>query len=89
MSKTMNINGHEFDVIGEVKSKQLGQGVPLLDIPMMSDEKWHEICLKGHHKQFERAYGRKAVDDEEATEYARERHRIFCKEQGIECNIQW
>lgn len=40
----MVINGKEYPVIGKVKSEFLcGLEVPILDIPMMSDERWMEL----------------------------------------------
>lgn len=41
----MNIGGMDYPVIGFVKDKKYGRQ-PLVDIPMMSDYKWHVICLK-------------------------------------------
>ena len=39
----MIINGKDYPVIGTVKSTVLGNvSVPVLDIHMMSDEKWVE-----------------------------------------------
>lgn len=42
--KTMKIGQREYPVVGHVESKQMGT-VPLVDIPMMSDYKWHLSCL--------------------------------------------
>ncbi len=39
----MIINGINYPVIGKVKSETLGKEIPILDIPMMSDEKWREL----------------------------------------------
>lgn len=40
----MVISGKDYPVIGTVKSKVLGNvSVPVLDIHMMSDEKWVEM----------------------------------------------
>ena len=65
--KTMNIYGREFNVIGEVKSKT-GQTVPMLDIPMMSDEKWSRLCVESARKHFVEAFGREAISDREALD---------------------
>lgn len=39
----MKINGIDYPVIGETKSLVTGTMVPILDIPMMSDERWKEL----------------------------------------------
>ena len=39
----MIINGIDYPIIGEVTSKKTGETYPLLDIPMMSDERWKEL----------------------------------------------
>ncbi len=40
----MKINDNEYPVIDMVKSIFLGKDIPLLDIPMMSDERWNELA---------------------------------------------
>ena len=42
----MKINGNEYPVIDMVKSRLLRKDIPLLDIPMMSDERWNEIAAR-------------------------------------------
>ena len=39
----MIVNGINYPIIGAVKSKETGEIYPLLDIPMMSDEKWKKM----------------------------------------------
>ena len=39
----MIVDGIDYPEIGEVKSERLGRVIPILDIPMMSDEKWKEL----------------------------------------------
>lgn len=40
----MNINGIDYPVIDEVRVEELGGIiVPIVDIPMMSDERWVEL----------------------------------------------
>ena len=34
---------HDYKIIGYVKSEKLKREIPVLDIPMMSDEKWKEL----------------------------------------------
>lgn len=53
----MKINGIDYPVTGEVKSEKLGKNVPVLDIPMMSDERWNELVAeqKAKHSDFYKA----------------------------------
>jgi len=76
MSKTMNVNGIDFRVIGEVKSEQLGKSIPMLDIPMMSDERWQELCVESARKHFVKEFGNEPASDEEALKWERERIAI-------------
>ena len=39
----MKVNGIDYPVIGMAKLEKLGCEVPLLDIPMMSNERWMEL----------------------------------------------
>ena len=39
----MIINNFYFQVIGNAEIEESGQLVPVLDVPMMSDEKWEEL----------------------------------------------
>lgn len=39
------IAGKEYPVTGVAKTDKFGK-IPLVDIPMMSDLKWHKNCLK-------------------------------------------
>lgn len=39
----MIINGVDYPVIGKINSLKAGHEVPILDIKMMSDERWMEL----------------------------------------------
>lgn len=41
--ETMNIGGQEYPIIGYIENEICGI-VPLVDIPMMSDEKWNQLA---------------------------------------------
>lgn len=43
--KTMQIGQYEYPIAGYITTKQVGT-VPLVDIPMMSDERWQELARK-------------------------------------------
>lgn len=42
----MNVNGIDYPVIRKVKSEKLGIDVPVVDIPMMSDERWNQLVAE-------------------------------------------
>lgn len=42
--KTMKVGSREYPIAGYVTTKRTGT-LPLVDIPMMSDYKWHLSCL--------------------------------------------
>lgn len=42
--KIMKVGSREYPIAGYVTTKQQGT-LPLVDIPMMSDYKWHLSCL--------------------------------------------
>ena len=44
MKRSKNIE--DFPIVGRVRSERVGQMVPLLDIPMMSDYKWQLSCYQ-------------------------------------------
>lgn len=47
--KTMKIGSREYPVVGYVETKQTGP-IPLVDIPMMSDYRWHQLGLENRLK---------------------------------------
>ena len=51
--ETMNIGGQEYPIIGYVENEIYGI-VPLIDIPMMSDEKWNQLA-EANMKAYRRA----------------------------------
>lgn len=48
-NETYEINGKEFPIIGYSKCPD-GTYVPLVDIPMMSDERWQQIAMEEREK---------------------------------------
>ncbi|MFR2433018.1 MAG: hypothetical protein ACLS9O_15770 [Hungatella sp.] len=46
----MKINGVDYPVIGKVKIEKLGKAVPVLDISMLSDERWNELVAEQRAK---------------------------------------
>lgn len=43
--KTMKIGNEEYPVIGVIKTEEYGP-VPIVDMPLMSDDEWQRMCLK-------------------------------------------
>ena len=41
---TYELAGRQWPIIGAVLSKEIGDYVPVLDIPQMSDERWRELA---------------------------------------------
>ncbi len=70
--ETMKINGVSYPVIGQVE-RENGETVPMLDIPMMSDEKWNRMCEEGARKHFREHFGREPENTEEALKWQRAR----------------
>lgn len=54
-----------------------GAAVPVLDIPMMSDEQWAQKARENAMQHYIREHGHEPMDPEEAYKWQRER---FCKE---------
>ena len=65
-----------YPVIGQVKTKS-GVEVPLVDISMMSDERWVQLARENAMQNYIREHGHEPMDPEEAYKWQRER---FCKE---------
>lgn len=57
-----------YPVIGRVKLKS-GQIFPLVDIPMMSDERWEELAREQAVKNYIRENKREPHNVEEALEW--------------------
>ena len=57
-----------------------GAAVPVLDIPIMSDERWVQIARENAMQNYIREHGHEPIDLDEAYKWQRER---FCKECAI------
>ena len=60
-----------YEVIGQVEMKN-GDKVPLLDIPMMSDERWNELAEQQAIKNYIRENGKEPGSVESALKWQRE-----------------
>lgn len=55
--ETYEIAGRAYPVSGYVHVEQLGRAVPLLDIRMMSDERWEELARESTVRNYTEAFG--------------------------------
>lgn len=80
--ETMMIRGKEYPVIGHV---QIGNAVkPIVDIPMMSDERWNELSRENAVENYIKEFGTEPVSVEAAVEWQREYSRRLIKNIPVE-----
>lgn len=72
---TYKILDREYPIIGHVTSPQTGT-VPLVDIPMMSDERWEELCRENAIKHYTEAFGHAPESADVALEWEKRRAGI-------------
>lgn len=70
-----------YPVIGQVKN-QSGQLLPLVDIPMMSDQRWQELATKNAVENFTKKHGKPPESPEIALAWQRERADRILKDGG-------
>ena len=63
--KKYEVLGKEYPIIGEVRSGDVL--IPLVDIPMMSDEKWNELCIKQTMENYKKLSGMGEAPDYETA----------------------
>ena len=63
----IDIGGMTLPVIGQVERKS-GEIVPLIEIKMMSDERWKQLTEESAVKHFREWYGREPESLQEAFE---------------------
>ena len=54
--ETYKILDREYPVTGYVTAPGIGT-VPLVDLPMMSDERWEELCREGSVRHYAAVFG--------------------------------
>ena len=67
---TYEILGREYPVTGYVTAPQIGT-VPLVDLPMMSDEEWNRTARENAVHNYTRKFGHPPENVEEAVEWQR------------------
>lgn len=71
MNGTYEIAGKAYPILGYVTTLQTG-AVPLVDLPMMSDERWNELCREIAVKHYTAAFGHAPDSAEEALKWEQE-----------------
>ena len=69
--ETRNICGVDYPVAGWITSAE-GQTLPLVDIPMMSDERYEELTRQNAIENYTRKFGKAPECIEDALEYNRQ-----------------
>lgn len=84
--QSIEAGGMIFPVIGQVKT-QNGEIVPLIEINMMSDERWQQLAAELAVKHFREWYGRDPESVQEAFEGQRAYIEKFwnVEESGKRC----
>lgn len=77
MSMTYEILGKAYPVVGYVTAPRIGT-VPLVDLPMMSDEKWNRTARENAVHNYTRKFGHPPESVEEAVEW----QRALCQERA-------
>lgn len=69
--ETMKIGGLEHPISNYMNTRLWGP-IPVVDIPMMSDERWNELALQYAVKNYTREFGCPPKNPEEACQWQRE-----------------
>ncbi len=69
--ETYKILDREYPVLEYVTTPQAGT-VPLVDLPMMSDERWEELCRESAVKHYTATFGHAPDSIETALQWNRE-----------------
>ncbi len=69
----MKILGRSYPVLGQIKVKNSERTIPLVDIPMMSDERWNELAGENAVNNYRKEFGRDPESVDQAVEWQRKR----------------
>lgn len=68
--KAYSLIGEETNISVPISGYDEDMGLPILDIPMMSDERWNELCIKKTMENYKKLSGMgEALDYETALEW--------------------
>ncbi len=66
----MIIQGKNYPIIGYIKASW-GQKVPLVDMPMMSDEEWHRSARQNAVENYIKKFGKEPENEDIAVKWQR------------------
>lgn len=78
---TYLVDGKSYEVIGQTEMKS-GIKVPVIDMPMMSDERWNELAKEQAVHNFIRENGKEPDSVEVALQWQRECIESRLREEG-------
>lgn len=67
----MKILGRSYPVLGQIKVKDSDRTIPLVDMPMMSDERWCELGRENAVNNYRRKFGKEPESVDQAVEWQR------------------
>lgn len=78
---TYLVEGKSYEVIGQTEMRS-GIKVPVIDMPMMSDERWNELAKEQAVHNYIRENGTEPESIEDALQWQRERIESRLCEEG-------
>lgn len=78
---TYLVDGKSYEVIGQTEMRS-GIKVPVIDMPMMSDERWNELAKEQAVHNYIRENGKEPDSVEVALQWQRERIESRLREEG-------
>ncbi len=87
--KKYKLQGREYEVLEVISSPEIlnGMAIPLIDMPMMSDERWQELAIESAVKHYIQRHGFPPVDKETAIREERRIINEFLTTEGIRYNV--
>ena len=70
---TMKIGDRDYNIIGQVRVKDSDRTIPLVDMPMMSDERWNELAGENAVNNYRKEFGKDPESVDQAVEWQRRR----------------
>ena len=69
----MKILGRSYPVLGQIKVKDSDRTIPLVDMPMVSDEQWNKGSAENAVQNYRKEFGRDPESIDQAVEWQRRR----------------
>lgn len=86
--KTMKIGNGEYPVIGAIKTEEYGM-VPIVDMPLMSDDERNRMCLKDKLKYVYKGDGVSEWCENVDIECPKCEHKVHVASVCADTKIQW